>query len=105
MNLQDFTNDLSEFMKDFYRGQTSEISEDIQQAAIALSENKYKTDKWVFGYSPAYELSGKIETESPSIEFFISVKEGIVNQVESESAEIKKILNSLWINHTLLMYF
>ena len=92
MNLQEFTNDLSEFMKDIYRGQTSEVSEEIQQATIELSENKYKTDKWVFGYSPAYEISGKIETESPDIDFFISVKEGHVNQVDSNSVQIKKFL-------------
>ena len=55
-------------------------SEDVE-AIEKLSNEKYQTWDWIFGYSPKYRFRNKLETESGETEIELLVEKGKLVEV------------------------
>ena len=60
-----------------------------------LRESKYSTWKWIFGYSPKYQLSKKLNFESGFIDLHMNVVKGIIQavKIEGDFMSVKDIHN------------
>ncbi len=93
---QDFLKGFGGFLKAYYSVKETVALHREQEASIRkLVDEKYKTARWNFGYSPDFEL--KHETEDGSI--CLRVKKGMVQKVKLSGA-LKKyeplLLNGLY---------
>jgi lipoate-protein ligase A len=92
-----FTDKLLAWLIDFYPGSKSyQVMPDEMKAIIQLSETKYKTWEWNFGYSPEYSFRAHIPTLSDYIQMDIKVRNGSFVQVDiPDSAGNSELINIL----------
>ncbi len=71
------------FLKDYYSIVDETILTKTEQQAIArLAEEKYKSWKWNFGYSPPYTIQKQHKTEYGTFEVSLQVTEGRIASVD-----------------------
>ncbi|MBZ0242440.1 MAG: hypothetical protein K8F24_04430, partial [Bacteroidales bacterium] len=58
-----------------------ELDADALQQIKKLSESKYKSSEWNFGYSPDYTIENKLETTGFSANFQLKVNKGTISTV------------------------
>lgn len=68
------------------------LSADELQQIRKLSESKYKTAEWNFGYSPDYTVESKLEIADFNAKFQLKVNKGTISTVKL-SADNNKILS------------
>lgn len=100
IDIHQFVNQFVTWLKEYYAGSTFyDLNENELEAIIHLSETKYRTWQWNFGYSPAYRFLVDIPTVTGSFPILLSVKNGKFVGVDLQEApknnEISDILNSL----------
>ena len=75
---------------------TAQEKEPIQQ----ISDNKFKTWEWIYGYSPKYVFRNQISLEDQRITLELSIEKGIIKQVTTninslQKTEYQRIYDSL----------
>jgi lipoate-protein ligase A len=71
-------------------------AEDLE-AIQKLSIEKYQTWEWIFGYSPKYRFTNKLETENGEIHITFLVEKGLLAEVSVSgdiSDEICKLITA-----------
>jgi len=78
---------------------TYELRDDELDAISELSETKYKTWQWNFGYSPAYRFQANIQCLTNSSTVTLTVENGKIIHVdlpeETENPELLAVLNNM----------
>jgi lipoate-protein ligase A len=81
--IQQFTENLVDWLLAFYSGRTLYKLQDRDLDAIStLTETKYKTWEWNFGYSPAYTFSALIPLRQGSEPVIVKVENGRIVGIE-----------------------
>jgi len=79
MGVEDFGNLLFTEISKLLRGaQVYEPTEADRQAIQQLSDEKYRTWEWIYGYSPRYRFTHQLETEKGAIHLSLAVEKGII---------------------------
>jgi lipoate-protein ligase A len=82
MRVEDFGNLLfSEISKQLTNSQLYTPTEGDLAAIQKLSDEKYRTWEWIFGYSPRYRFTNKLETENGEIQIGLLVEKGLLVEV------------------------
>jgi len=100
ISVEEFTNFMfSEISQNYLESLVYEPTSEDLIAIEKLSIEKYQTWDWIFGYSPRYRFSNKLETEQGEIQISLLVEKGILAEVSVSGAveeELsQKILASL----------
>ncbi len=100
IDIHKFINKLIAWLIDFYPGSKSYELQSYEKDAIQhLSETKYKTWEWNFGYSPAYSFVVRIPMHIGFIPINVNVKNGKLIQVDLPSGGLTnpqvQVLNNL----------
>ena len=100
ISVEEFTNFMfSEISQNYLESLVYEPTSEDLIAIEKLSIEKYQTWDWIFGYSPRYRFSNKLETEQGEIQISLLVEKGILADVSVSGAieeELsQKILASL----------
>ncbi len=86
IDIHKFINKLAAWLIDFYPGSKSyELQPDETDAINQLSEIKYKTWEWNFGYSPVYTFVAKIPTLTGFMPVSAKVENGKFVQIDLPS--------------------
>ncbi len=86
MDIQEFTDAFTNWLLAYYPGSSGyQLSIDEQQAIQQLSESKYKTWQWNFGYSPAYTFRVMVPLQNACILMDIKVLNGKITQLDFPS--------------------
>lgn len=99
LSLEEFKQKIIDFVMTSFpnteiRDFTKTEIEEIQQ----LADEKYKSWEWNFGYSPRYELDGKIETTNDLLKFRMQVKNGLIESFDVKlngDSNIRELQNLL----------
>ena len=76
--MEGFREQFTGFLLDYYNvNKTYSFSSEDKQTIKAQIDNKYNTDDWNYGYSPAYEFENRVNNAT----LFIAVKKGIIEQI------------------------
>jgi len=100
IDINQFTEKLVDWLFDFYPGSNSYILQQDEIDAISkLSETKYKTWEWNFGYSPSYTFQLNIPMHKDVLPVRIKVENGKIIHIELSEETVAnqriKILNSM----------
>ncbi len=100
IDIHHFVNQFVTWLKEYYTGSIfHQLEENELDAINQLSETKYKTWQWNFGYSPAYRFRVDIPTVTGSFSILLSVENGKFVTIELQDGlkndGIADILNSL----------
>jgi lipoate-protein ligase A len=77
IEIHQFVDKLVAWLKEYYAGSSAyEIQHDELEAIEYLSESKYKTWQWNFGYSPKYDFKVNIPLKAGSVPIVITVENG-----------------------------
>ena len=83
ISVEEFTDFLfSEISQNYTEFQVYELTPEDVAAIQKLSIEKYQTWDWIFGYSPRYRFTNKLETEKGEIQISLVVEKGIVVEVD-----------------------
>jgi lipoate-protein ligase A len=98
VTMDEFTVYLFNFLKTYFSDvQILNLSKEKESVAINdLVKEKYSTWKWNYGYSPHYELSGKIELHGETVNSEVKVEKGLISNISFKSEE-GKTLSSLTV--------
>jgi len=99
-DIHQFIENLITWLKNQYPGSKSYNLQPDDLAAIEqLSETKYKTWQWNFGYSPAYTFQADIPLVTGSFPITIAIKNGTIEHIDfpfnSGNYELTKILDRM----------
>ena len=79
-----FFNGLKKKVFDYFEIQDEiAFTEEEQSVILKLSEEKYKTFAWNFGYSPDYQIHCNTDLHGENVYFLLQIKQGRVNTVIS----------------------
>ncbi len=82
IKVEDFGNQLfSEISKQLTNSQLFTPTEADMEAIQKLSDEKYRTWEWIFGYSPRYRFTNKLETTNGEILIELLVEKGLMVEV------------------------
>lgn len=100
IDINQFTEKLINWLFDYYPGSNSYILQPDEMDAISrLSETKYKTWEWNFGYSPAYTFQLNIPMLKGFLPVSIKIENGKIVHVELSAETLInpgiKILNNM----------
>jgi len=95
IDIHQFIKKLVAWLIEYYPGSnSSHMKIDESDAIKLLSETKYKTWEWNFGYSPAYTFQANIPFVTSSLPMIINVENGKFVKVEFPSEIENNILTS-----------
>jgi lipoate-protein ligase A len=81
-SVEEFTNFLfGEISRNYSEFQVYEPTPEDLEAIQKLSIEKYQTWDWIFGYSPRYRFTNKLETENGEIQVSLLVEKGRITEV------------------------
>lgn len=81
VSVEEFTNFLfAEISQNFPDFSVYELTADDVAAIQKLSEEKYQTWDWIFGYSPRYRFSNRLETENGEMLVSLLVEKGRITE-------------------------
>lgn len=87
MSVEDFSNRLfAEISKQITGSQEYFPTEADLEAIQKLSDEKYRTWDWIFGYSPKYRFKNKFQTPKGEIAINLLVEKGLLVEVEITGA-------------------
>lgn len=87
VSVEEFTNFLfAEISQNFPDFSVYEWTADDVAAIQKLSEEKYQTWDWIFGYSPRYRFSNKLDTENGVIQASLLVEKGRITEATFSGA-------------------
>jgi len=87
MRVEDFGNLLfDEISKQIAGSQIYSPTEDDLTAIQKLSDEKYRTWDWIYGYSPRYRFNNKLETQNGAIHIGLLVEKGVMVEVTVSGA-------------------
>lgn len=87
VSVEEFTNFLfAEISQNFPDFSVYEWTADDVAAIQKLSEEKYQTWDWIFGYSPRYRFSNKLDTENGEIQVSLLVEKGRITEATFSGA-------------------
>jgi len=87
MSVEDFGNLLfSEISKLMTGSQIYNPTQSDMEAIQKLSNEKYRTWDWIFGYSPRYRFTNKLKTEKGEILISLQVEKGLLTEVSVSGA-------------------
>jgi lipoate-protein ligase A len=100
ISVEEFTNFLFyEISQNYSEFLVYKLTPEDLAAIKKLSEEKYQTWDWIFGYSPKYLFSNKLEAAEGEIQTSIWVEKGIMTEISITGAipseQIKKITAAL----------
>lgn len=105
IDINQFINSFLMWLKEYYpQSSTSKLHKDDLRAIYELSELKYKTWQWNFGYSPAYSFQTDIQTYTENISVVIRVENGKIVKIELPSDTISQWLSNILISMTGLLH-
>ena len=78
-NVQDFIAALAEGFMIKFGYCVSDITTEENTKAQELQTNKYATDAWIVGYSPAYRVEKELLLNNKSVKIALSVNKGIID--------------------------
>ena len=105
IDIQLFVENFIKWLLDFFPGsQIYNPGKNEQHDIKMLSETKYKTWEWNFGYSPAYTFQVHIQAVAGIIEANIKVENGMFASVEVTSESTNSILHKLLISMTGILH-
>jgi lipoate-protein ligase A len=86
-SVEEFTNFLfGEISRNYPEFQVYEPTPEDLEAIQKLSLEKYQTWDWIFGYSPRYRFTNKLETENGEIQVSLLVEKGRITEVTFSGA-------------------
>jgi lipoate---protein ligase len=88
----------------FPESKSYEISEYEGEAIRLLSETKYKTWNWNFGYSPKYEFQVQIPTITHPVQMLLKVENGHFVEINISDNHMNKELKDIFTGLTGLMH-
>ncbi|MDA3944623.1 MAG: lipoate--protein ligase [Bacteroidetes bacterium] len=92
MALNTFQKKLKQTVLAFFGNEGTYQLTDIEINKIKdLSNSKYKTNTWNFGYSPDYSLSRSIETAAFDADLKLQVNKGVISSVKLSGLKQKKL--------------
>jgi lipoate-protein ligase A len=81
ISVEEFTSFLfGEISQTYPEFQVYELTPEDLEAIEKLSNEKYQTWDWIFGYSPRYRFSNKLETENGEIQISLLVEKGHITE-------------------------
>jgi lipoate-protein ligase A len=97
-NLKDYLvsvrniNELKFKMLDYFlnqdKNQEVNLSKDESTKINELADSRYRTWEWNYAYGPAYQFKKHLEIRGNSIEFMLSVKNGIIQECTIEGSDL-----------------
>ena len=75
------------FLKNYADSEVSSLSGDEIKKIKLLSEKKYKTWEWNYGYGPEYHFGNRIEFNGKEIILRLFVKDGIILECEMKGSD------------------
>jgi len=82
INIHDFIFKLKDFLTTYFKATREYFFSKSDHSEIEkLSQNKYQTWEWNYGYSPAYFFQNKILIQEIETEIKLEVKKGIIESV------------------------
>jgi lipoate-protein ligase A len=78
------------FIRNMSELQTYYLSDEELSAVHLLTDSKYKTWEWTYGYGPQYTFTGWIVINEKSYNFRLVVKDGIIWECDIEGSEEMK---------------
>jgi len=79
ISVEEFTNFLfAEISQSFSEIKIFQTTQEDSQAILKLTTKKYQTWDWIFGYSPKYRFTNKLETENGEIRISFLVEKGML---------------------------
>jgi len=82
ISVEEFTDFLfGEISQNYPEFQIYELTPEDLDAIQKLSIEKYQTWDWIFGYSPRYRFTNKLETENGEIQISFLVERGLIAEV------------------------
>lgn len=82
MGVEDFGNLLfSEISDQLPYPQIYTLTEADREAIQTLSDEKYRTWDWIYGYSPKYRFTNRLETQNGSLLIGLLVEKGLLTEV------------------------
>jgi len=80
-------------------------SSDLEQIQKLIT-NKYSTWEWTFGYSPDYQFTSKIRTETESGDVFLQIEKGVIKTIHisgiSDTEEVENFLVGVKHNESIV---
>ncbi len=98
LSISEFKNKIIEYILAHHTDvQFYELSDSDIQSIKSLSEEKYKTWKWNYGYSPKFTLRKTIIFDGENIGIKVIIKNGIIQDTEldSNNIQLKAIVHNL----------
>jgi lipoate-protein ligase A len=96
MTLKNFQTRLFTYLQDYYSADAGYelTSADIQEIN-ELRNNKYITQKWIYGYSPPFEFSKTIEWQGSQVKIWMKIVKGCIREILLESETENKTLQKI----------
>ena len=100
LGIHQFVDLLVKWLSNYFpESKTYEMTKDDSEAIAFLSETKYKTWNWNFGYSPAYTFDVSLPYGNESIPIRVKVENGIILKIEqykkAPNPEFQVLLKSM----------
>jgi lipoate-protein ligase A len=70
------------------KNQEVNLSKDESTKINELADSRYRTWEWNYAYGPAYQFKKHLEIRGNSIEFMLSVKNGIIQECTIEGSDL-----------------
>ncbi|MDP3643811.1 MAG: lipoate--protein ligase [Bacteroidota bacterium] len=87
ISVEEFTDFLfSEIVQTFPEAVVYEPTPEDMETIQKLSVEKYQTWDWIFGYSPRYRFTNKLETENGEIRIGLLVEKGLITEASITGA-------------------
>ena len=87
MRVEEFGNLLFSEISNLLPGaKVYELTQADRQAIQQLSDEKYRTWDWIYGYSPRYRFSQQLETEKGVIHLSLTVEKGLIAEASISGA-------------------
>jgi lipoate-protein ligase A len=93
MHIDEFIRFLLDFQIEKEKARFYELTKTDIQNIQQLSEEKFKTWEWNFGYSPKYTFQNKTEIEGKEVEVKLRTAKGIINEIKVEGDYFSEKIN------------
>jgi lipoate-protein ligase A len=89
-NIDAFLKHIEQFLKKKFQAKPYEFKKEDLFQIEKLKKNKYSTWEWNYGYSPVYEFSKRIKSESYIFSSKLKVEKGIITKIAIKTNHPKK---------------
>jgi lipoate-protein ligase A len=87
-NINEFKFKMLDYFLNQDKNQEVNLSKDESTKINEIADSRYRTWDWNYAYGPAYQFKKHLEIRGNSIEFMLSVKNGIIQECTIEGSDL-----------------